>query len=365
MGSQTQVSPASHSGSRRVLISEKTVTGHRLYYVRLLADALIARGDYVHIATSVGALGSAEAALHLSELAPEIELTEHRDLSLHGLELLSRQFNSDVTVVPDGDWLLPMLLRRVGWRGAGKLNFLVMRENSQSGKWIKRAFGTAGKRGIARLVGRMTNVNPIFLKSAVWKGKQKNIARDPVTQLAGPADVSNVRLDLGLAKDKYWFAVVGSITSRKNLPLVARALSNFGSERTGFLIAGVCPPEELELARKHLDRLRSQSAQVVIVNRLLGDVEMDALVLASDCLVLAHSNEGPSGLLGKAANSGTRVVAAGAQSLRADTSFVPSLATWVTLDETALTRALQQAQEEPAPDRIRGLNAADFAVSLA
>ena len=346
------------------MVIERTVSGHRLFYVRILLDYLVSKGNDVLFVTIEGGLSSPEAKLHLSGLNSACSRSEVASLEIEEIENISRSAGALLTVVPDGDWLLKSLAKRRGWRGVGKLKFLVMREDAQSKSPLAKAIGSGAKRAVVRLVNQLPRVDAITLKSAVWSGRQRNVARDPVTQLASVDDVQSVRDDFGLSPDRYWFAIVGAITSRKNLPLVASAISRFGNEHVGFLIAGLCAKDELEKAQEFMSRLRDNSADVVLVNRLLTDIEIDAIVGAADCLVLAHSNEGPSGLFGKAANSGTRVVTAGAESLRRDSAFVPQLASWVPLNVDSLSAALKSAMELPTPNPVEGLSATDFARAL-
>ena len=102
----------------------------------------------------------------------------------------------------------------------------------------------------------------------------------------------------------------------------------------------------------------------MVKDRLLSDLELDAAIRRVDCVVLAHSNEGPSGLFGKAAAAGTRIVAAGAASLRADAGAIPEVAAWSPLDVVGLGAELDLARRKPRPDPIQGLSATDFCTAL-
>jgi len=348
----------------RALIVEGTVSGHRLYYVRILASHLAQSGWNVTVVTRTGGLETKEALLHLAGLSESVSLVESESLRLCDIESISRDVSAVLTVVPDGDWLLKELPKRVGWRGSGKLKFLIMREDSQSANAAKKLLGTVSKRILRTLVGTFPRVSAVTLKSAVWMGRQRNIARDPVTRLAKSTDLIHAAARFGLDDGRYWFAIVGAISARKNLSLVAQAISEFGDDRIGFLVAGLCPTDELAKAQPWMDRLRTKGVKVVVLNRLLTDLEVDSFVGAVDCVVLAHSNEGPSGLFGKAAGYGTRVVAAGAVSLRVDTAFIPNLATWAPLSVPDVANALEAASVKPAPSKVDGLGPDDFARAM-
>ncbi|MGR0159129.1 hypothetical protein [Paenarthrobacter nitroguajacolicus] len=111
----------------------------------------------------------------------------------------------------------------------------------------------------------------------------------------------------------------------------------------GLLIAGKIDPA----LRPEIESAAATSVAagkpVVIVDRILSDIELDAAVAAVNCLMLAHSNEGPSGLLGKAACCGTRVIAAGAKSLKSDIEDMPRLGDWTELNEESLGAAMQES----------------------
>jgi hypothetical protein len=90
------------------------------------------------------------------------------------------------------------------------------------------------------------------------------------------------------------------------------------------------------------DEFCSSGAELMIEDGMLSDESLDDAIAMSDCIIVAHTNEGPSGLLGKAAAAGTRVLAAGATTLRKDCMILGDSATWVPLDLQAMTRAVDE-----------------------
>ena len=110
--------------------------------------------------------------------------------------------------------------------------------------------------------------------------------------------------------------------------------------------------------------LRAGGITVRLVDRVLTDIELDSAVVAADCLVLAHSNEGPSGLVGKAAAAGTRVLAAGAASLKTAAAALPDTATWCPLTPSTLAQALTTCAGQPRPAPRAGLDTLAFADAL-
>lgn len=328
-----------------VLLAEPRISGHRLAYVKVLAEEALGRGHSVHVGLPPGARESAEFQTHIAGLIHRISVISIEHFNLQSLETISSALDVARTVVTDGDTLALQLARRGRWRGSGRLSVLIMRENVQQKNslpiyWAKNSLKKAVIRGVA-LVPR---VDLAVLKSATWSGSSKlRVAVDPVQISCSQSDVDAVRTDWRMNRSTYWFAVLGAITSRKNVPLLARSISQVSNADVGLVIAGRIDPTIRQEIEAVITELRASSTSVILVDRTLTDAELDAAVTAADCLLLAHSNEGPSGLLGKAACTGTRVLAAGARSLQVDTQALEGLAEWTELDEDTIAAAMIRA----------------------
>jgi hypothetical protein len=101
----------------------------------------------------------------------------------------------------------------------------------------------------------------------------------------------------------------------------------------------------------------------VFDSRLLSDSELDSAIASVAVVAIAHSSEGPSGILGKAAASGVAVAAAGAVSLKEDIERL-SAGTWAPLTPEAFAKALQHAVAFPRAANAGLANGRDFASSL-
>jgi glycosyltransferase involved in cell wall biosynthesis len=334
-----------------VVIAEQNMTGHRPYYVRLLAEEALRLGRHVVIITSPSGLDSDDARIHLGHLSDRVSAINTRAWSAERLATLSNSVGARVTVVPDGDRFAIKLAFGRGWRGQSRLSILIMREVAQPTRWpFVQQFKTKIRRVLFRHVNAFRNVQVVILKSQWWSGISKfTIARDPVTLNSSPCDVERITHEWKLTEDRYWFAILGAISARKNVDLVARALAGSQPRRVGLLVAGAWDDGIGQETVSAFDDLTEAGGQVVIVNRRLDDVELDSAVARADCVVVAHSNEGPSGLLGKAAAAGTRVVAGGAKSLRDDLIRIPHIGEWCPLDEMLLAGALGRALGLPRP----------------
>jgi glycosyltransferase involved in cell wall biosynthesis len=321
----------------RVLVVERDGRGHRHYYVRLLLEAASAVGMHPVLVLTKTSSSAAEAAVHLQGWTGEVAIIPDA-CRLTGLEDAAAQLNADVVVVPDGDDLVADLVLQ-GWSHSSNIRVLVMRASPQSRRVIDLA-RWASKAGLARLAAKRARINVFYLRPSHAVARKLSDVIDP-TEFSPRADLGQFREEWGLDTDRHWFGVLGSITPRKNAALVARALRLVPPGRNlGLLIAGRLDPT----VRADLDQITEgwpSSHRIVVRDAMLTDQELDSAVSTCAVLVLAHSNEGPSGLLGKAVAAGTYVLAAGARSLRRDVSNIPS-ARWVPLDAESMAAAMTE-----------------------
>lgn len=348
---------------KHVLIAEPNPTGHRLFYVRLLAEGAHQAGDRVTLVLGSEADPVAEE-IHLTGLPEPISILRADAGSISEIARVARGVGADTVVVPDGDSLALRLATKFRWAGRATLTVLIMRERAQPSRivwmdWVKDAVRTLAFRKVAA----MRKVRLLVLKSSAWQGESRfEVAVDPVRLSATPLATQAFRRNFGIDGDRYWLAVIGAISARKNLDLVMQAMEQSGTP-TGLVVAGQLDDDISSEVREQLELLR-ESGRVVMIDRLLTDEELDAAVAVADCIVLAHSNEGPSGLLGKAAASGTRVIAAGAKSLRDDLQALPSLGEWVPLDTANLSAAIARAVALPRPSALLDEGSDQFSAAL-
>lgn len=331
--------------SPATMIVELDGTGHRLYYVRLLLEQLRALGEPVVLVLSDRVPPDLEA-LHLRGDERPVVRVPMEAFSWAWLAREAADRHVATVVVPDADRHLASLLRAGGWRSSAELRLLLLRP--------PRFLAVHGRRsaiaiGIKWLVVAMLRCRPrtsvLTLESALAYSARSGQVPDPVSMSTTPESVGTVRERLGLDDGRYWYAVLGAVTARKNVPLVIEALSRMRSLRpAGLVVAGRIDPAVSELLVAAGEVLERHGCRLVVHDAVLSDLDLDSLVAAVDCVVLAHSNEGPSGLLGKAVSARTRVVAAGARSLRRDASFRPEEVSWAPLEIDELTQVLAEAQ---------------------
>jgi hypothetical protein len=243
---------------------------------------------------------------------------------------------------------------------------LVMRNPTSDAKLgIPDLIKSKLKRCLLYRAESVQRVHVLRLVSAVAPAPIPNAyVRDPVSFEVDSAGLTRLKKEWGLSDDFYWFAVLGAISDRKNIGLVLESLIKLADPRLALLVAGACDLHTLSRLKLAIGAYRERGGSVVIVDRLLADWEFDAAVAATDCIVVAHSNEGPSGLLGKAVAAGTRVVAAGAMSLKRDAEAAPEIAQWSELEVDSVSVLLESAAQRSEPILSRGPLFSEFTDKL-
>ena len=131
--------------------------------------------------------------------------------------------------------------------------------------------------------------------------------RDPVICGAHSRDRRAIRQRLGLPLDRRLAAIVGVIDARKCLPLVFDAVLASG-DYLDLLLGGRFEPEQ---AAWYAALDEDAKRRIVLREGFLSDQVLDDLVAASDVVVVAQLNKGPSGIMGKALAAEVPVVTAG------------------------------------------------------
>nr|UXN29716.1 hypothetical protein N8D75_05390 [Curtobacterium flaccumfaciens] len=221
-----------------VLIVEQNPTGHRLFYVRVLAEAALAAGARVVVLLGPDPAPEAEQ-VHLGSVIDQVELVR-RPLTTHDdVARLSHQVKALRVVIPDADRFALRLAVRRRWAGSGRLSLLIMRESAQpTGSPVADNLKTRLRTIAFRRVARLRNVDLRVLKSAGWVGTARfPIAVDPVVIASSDRSVEQFRAEHRMDGGRYWFAVLGAISARKNLGLIVNALQDVRSP-WGLLVAG-------------------------------------------------------------------------------------------------------------------------------
>jgi glycosyltransferase involved in cell wall biosynthesis len=321
-------------------------------YVRLLVE--FSRKQGIDTALAMPAVGfeSPEFGIHLSDIATEFtHVPIAAGLSAHAIKLSLAQTAATRLILVDGDSSLMAAMRfRSGGSTGHSAVLLVMRDprvhpDLQSGSHRVRQLA---KRAMAELVHATGRADVVYLRSSVAKGRDPRTVPDPIAFRSSADGQRALRAEWDLNPDVRWVSVLGSITARKNVALVAEAIQLTGDRACGLLVAGKLDEVVVPQIHRAAEMLRARGYEARIVARLLTTEELDDAIATSDVCVMAHSNEGPSGLMGKAVTVGTRVVASGAQSLRRDADSHSGVL-WVPLNPEDIASALTRSLTMPRP----------------
>lgn len=330
------------------LIYLDSLSGHRPTYVDYLIAGAKEQGDRVSLAVPAADLHLLPEAAHEATI---IELPG-KLASSRQLSDLARSIEVDTVIAPDGDRWVRSLAKRPRWNAEATLVLLIMRPKGQkAGTRVRQSFDTLLKTGaiaVSRLVPR---VRVVVLRSSIDQPvRHHRSVRDPIV-LDPPTVSPSEDLSLTRDPDRMRFGVLGAITLRKNVGTVAAALTAL-PDQTELAVVGRWEEDAWAQAQPALSSYQAAGGKLTIVNRRLTDEELDWAIVNTDCIVMAHSNEGASGILGKAAAAGKLIMAAGAQSLRADVITLGPPHVWSPLNVSSMTAAARSAiegrQRQPA-----------------
>lgn len=317
-----------------VLLCEDNFTGHRWNYVELLAREALAAGVGVHLATT--AQGNAEM-LSVAGSAPQLPVSILGDASLRSLAAEAERLGVQRVVIPDADRYALRLAVPGSWPSRLELRLLVMREHAQPRSNPLITTGVEHlRRTLFALATRRSNVRLYYLASALAEIDSRHVP-DPVTLEADDSP------PVDLEQDRFWFAVLGALDERKNVPVVIQAMELLGDEAVGLVLAGRMAPE---VARQVASS--AGKAPRHIIDARLTDGELDALVKAVDCLVLLYSNSAPSGMVAKAAAAGTRVILPDTPAYRKDSERLGDGSATCHIDPASAAHAMRSMLARPA-----------------
>lgn len=134
-------------------------------------------------------------------------------------------------------------------------------------------------------------------------------ARDPDICSAHSRDRAALRAQLDLPADRRIAGIFGVISARKHAPLIWEALGSAGLD-CDLLLAGGLDPDVAAWAASVPAEPRGR---VIVREGFLSNDVLDRLVAAVDVVPIALTNNGPSGIMGKALAADVPVVTAGSE----------------------------------------------------
>ncbi|TCK20928.1 hypothetical protein EV378_4895 [Pseudonocardia endophytica] len=343
MSSQTSQAEASvRPGSVMVVVSD--YRGHRLLYIRSIIEESHRRNRPIILLGCSGFLKSDEYALHISGLRTDL-VAEVSQVDFSTVRKIAKRYGASTVIIPDGDQFLPSATFR-RWK-QGELRLLVMRAPS---------FPPSRPVNLVKLLciwiaSFRKNISVFVLTSALRRTVKRFEVRDPIYIEQSNAMVGRAIADeiFGSRVERpYCFGVVGSVTWRKNIDLVLDACVALDFDWM-LIFAGKIEPRVRRVITSSVASNPDFAQRIVIIDRLLTDAELDHVIRTIDCIILAHSNDGPSGVMGRASAIGTRVVAAGAPTLEKDCLDWPEGAEFTRLGASSIGDAMNRAMRLSKP----------------
>lgn len=346
-------------GGERILVVEPRSSGHLLVFVAQLVARLGDRNTVI-VLTTPEVAASAEYAEHLGPVAHQAEIVELPPLSPREVSAWAARHDVDRVIVPHADPVLFGWLRACIRPGRARVRLLVMRDPrwERPAPLLRRLKGMVKVLG-ATLVGLAPRTDVLWLREPRFESRRANFVVDPFLCGLSEIEVGRragvLRSELELESSVFWFGVTGAITGRKNVSMIVDALVQLRASgwRQPAGLALIGPVVDLGDMDKDsvAAALRAADVECRIVDRLLSNDEMNVVVKALDCVVMAYSSHSPNSTLGKAHALGTRVVAAGPPSVqrfasRLDAGFTSEL----TVEDLAriLRSAAERSDEPPA-----------------
>jgi len=334
------------------LIVEPDPGGHRFQAVANVARVAMAAGSPVILLTStIGrddvAFGVLLADLQLTVEARFDAIYPRTADMVRAVRDLCEDHDVDRVIVMDADqslkrwwYVAPRAFR--GLEPRPKVTFMVTRYPARLGildrtGWRLR-IPKATLALLAMATGSLHRVVGFAGRDDLSRGWVVRRVRDPEICLAHSRDRARIRSELGLPADRKLVGLFGVIQPRKNAPLILAALKSADLD-ADLLLGGELSPE----VRAWVCGLPEEDRRRVIVrDAFLTDLELDQLVAAVDVAPIALTNNGPSGIMGKAIAAGVPVVTAGSR-VRAREVVALDVGQAVDLDAVSLGIGIRDA----------------------
>lgn len=303
-----------------IAVVEPCPSGHRFQAVAHVATVAAEHGEVV-LLTSAGAPRRSEYAAFIAPLGLQVrevfasETPSTADVA-RTVARLGREEELQTVVVLDADqalkrwwWDAP---RAFGRRARPRIVFLVtryparLRATDWSGWRLRIPKATLALAAMAtRTLHRVAGFAGRDDLAPGWIVKR---TRDPAICSAHSRDRDIWRSTHGLPPSgRAVVGIFGGVSERKFPDLVWEAMGQAGVEADLLLAGGLSPG-----VRSWLDGVRPSPRRSVIVrDGFLENATLDQLIAASDVVMLVMTNNGPSGIQGKALAADVPVVTAG------------------------------------------------------
>lgn len=339
------------------VLVEPDLTGHRFQAVANVALRAQQDGDHVVLLTSSGAVTSDAFKVYLSDVPLEAvevydEIHPPTAAMLEAIVARCREDDVRTVVVMDADQTLKRwwLLAPRAFRGLPRRPEVVFFYTRYPAR-VPLADPVQVKLRVTKaLLTLVTMATRTLHRAAGFAGRDDmnkgwlvKRARDPEICGSHSRDRAELRAELGLPQDRRLVGIFGLISERKNAKLVFESL-RAGDMDADLLLAGSIEPE----VGAWIDSLPpGDRERVLTFNGFLDNTLLDKLIAAVDVSPIALTNNGPSGIMGKALAAGVPVVSAGS-TVRAKELLATDGGELAELEPLSLAAAIQRVFDRPA-----------------
>jgi hypothetical protein len=339
------------------LLVEPDPSGHRFQAVANVALRAQRDGDAVVLLTSSGAVTSDAFKVYLAGVQLEAVEVYHEPYppTASMLEAIAERCRVDdvrTVVVMDADQTLKHWWRLAprAFRGLAKRPEVVFFYTRYPARvpltdpvQVKLRVTKALLTLVTRATRTLHRAAGFAGRDDMHKGWLVKRARDPEICGSHSRDRAALRAELGLPLDRKLVGIFGLISERKNARLVFEALQE-GNLDADLLLAGVIEPE----VKAWIEALPAdERARVLTFDGFLDNTLLDKLIAAVDVAPIALTNNGPSGIMGKALAADVPVVSAGSR-VRARELRATDGGELAELEPASLAAAIQRVFDRPA-----------------
>lgn len=304
------------------VLVEPNPSGHRFQAVANVAEVAAETAEVV-LLTSRGARAAEEFSVYLSETSVRV-LERFESVTPSTAEVAAEVAAllraEDVTTVVhmDGDQDLKRwwYAARRAFKGLPRPRVVFMLTRYPARLKLTDRVGwklripKAALSVAAMATGTLHHVAGFAGRDDMAKGWIVRRTRDPEICTAHARDRDQLRKELDLPADRRLVGIFGGVGPRKNSDLVFEALKVAGIDEADLLLAGPVAPEVWDW----INGLSAEDrARLIVRDGFLDNDLLDKLVAASDVAPIALTNNGPSGIMGKASAAGVPVVTAGSE----------------------------------------------------
>jgi glycosyltransferase involved in cell wall biosynthesis len=358
------------------VIVEPDPDGHRFQAVANVAEVAARRGDVV-LLTSQGATALEAFEVFLAD-APITAIERYSGIQpptremAEGVAEVCREREVGTVAVIEADkslkrwwYAAPLAFRGLGKRKP-RVVFTLLRYPAHLGLRDSYGWKLRITKVICALLAMATrslhHVAGFAGRDDMSRGWIVKRTRDPEICTAHSRDRKALREELGLDPDRTMVGIYGVISERKNAPLVMDALESAGIDADLVLAGGLEDPVRgwvagLDPERKHL----------VVRDGFLSNEELDKYIAVVDAIPIPLTNNGPSGIMGKALAAEVPVVTAGSM-VRAREIGLTGGGLACDLDAVSIGQALktvlaQRPEDRPAR-KVPPATAEEFSLNL-